>query len=106
MRRLFMRKYNYAPPIHFAVREGHKDLVAYLLENGANDPEYRFYPFQESLQTVANDRGFPEIERLLPNTEAILPNKNSGAITAGWCTRGHRCRKNLSRPLITMKLTG
>lgn len=64
---LIYAQYNYAPPIHFAVREGHTELVEFLLDNGAHDPGYRFYPFQESLQTVANDRGFSEIENLLDN---------------------------------------
>lgn len=59
---LIYAQYNYTPPIHFAVREGHTGLVKYLLERGAHDPGYRFYPFQESLQTVANDRGYFEIE--------------------------------------------
>lgn len=62
---LIYAQYNYAPPIHFAVREGHTELVKYLLDNGAHDPDYKFYPFQESLQMVANDRGFFEIENLL-----------------------------------------
>lgn len=62
---LIYAQYNYSPPIHFAVREGHVDLVKYLLDNGAHDLEYKFYPFQESLQTVANDRGFFEIEHML-----------------------------------------
>ena len=58
-------QYNYAPPIHFAVREGHADLVRYLLDLGAHDPDYKFYPFQESLQTVAADRGYEPIVELL-----------------------------------------
>jgi uncharacterized protein len=62
---LIYAQYNYTPPIHFAVREGHTELVKYLLANGANDPGYKFYPFQESLQTIANDKGFTEIEDLL-----------------------------------------
>jgi hypothetical protein len=62
---LLYAQYNYAPPIHFAVREGHAELVTFLLAQGAHDPDYRFYPFQESLQTVANDRGYTEIENLL-----------------------------------------
>ncbi|MEQ1605511.1 MAG: ankyrin repeat domain-containing protein [Pyrinomonadaceae bacterium] len=64
-------QYNYAPPINFAVREGHIDLVRYLLELGAHDPEYRFYPFQESLQTVAADRGFDEIVEMLNEYQAV-----------------------------------
>lgn len=62
---LIYAQYNYAPPIHFAVREGHIELVNYLLEHGAHDPDYEFYPFQESLQKVACDRGYFEIENLL-----------------------------------------
>lgn len=71
---LMYAQYNYAPPIHFAVREGHTALVKFLLENGAHDPSYLFYPFQESLQTVANDRGYDEIENLL-NEYAADPSK-------------------------------
>jgi hypothetical protein len=33
-------------PVHFAVREGHAELVRLLLGAGA-DPAYRSYPFQE-----------------------------------------------------------
>jgi ankyrin repeat protein len=58
-------QYNYAPPIHFAVREGHVEMVEYFLGLGAHDPDYRFYPFQESLQSVAADRGFSQIVELL-----------------------------------------
>lgn len=63
-------QYNYAPPIHFAVREGHAELVRFLLDLGAHDPSYRFYPFQESLQTVAADRGHTEIVEMLDRYEA------------------------------------
>ena len=62
---LLYAQYNYTPPIHFAVREGHIELVKYLLANGAHDPAYKIYPFQESLQTIANDRGYYDIESLL-----------------------------------------
>jgi len=62
---LIYAQYNYTPPIHFAVREGHIELVKYLLAHGAHDPDYRFYPFEESLEIVANDRGYIEIENLL-----------------------------------------
>ena len=59
-------QYNYTPPIHFAVREGHTTLVEFLLfECGAHDPPYRTYPFLDSLQTVARDRGFNEIADML-----------------------------------------
>ncbi|HEV7781770.1 MAG TPA: ankyrin repeat domain-containing protein [Chitinophagaceae bacterium] len=54
-------QYNYTPPIHFAVREGHKELVSYLLQLGAHAPSYRIYPFLDTLQTIAADRGYMDI---------------------------------------------
>src|ERR1700748_2306801 len=58
---LLYAQYNYPPPIHFAVREGHIELVDYLLEQGAHDPTYRIYPFLDYLQTIASDRGYDKI---------------------------------------------
>lgn len=59
-------QYNYTPPIHFAVREGHAPLVEYLLfECGAHDPAYRIYPFLDHLETIADDRGLVEIAAML-----------------------------------------
>jgi hypothetical protein len=63
-------QYNYTPPLHFAVREGHLDLVRLLVERGAYDPGYKSYPFGDTLLTVAQDRGFDEIARVL---ESALP---------------------------------
>jgi ankyrin repeat protein len=57
-------EYNYTPPIHFAVREGHTELVRYLLEQGI-DLNYRTYPFQDPLLTMAQDREHHEIAGLL-----------------------------------------
>jgi ankyrin repeat protein len=34
-------EYNYTPPIHFAVREGHTELVRFLLAHGADASSYR-----------------------------------------------------------------
>ncbi len=62
---LIYAQYNYTPPIHFAVREGHIDLVKYLLSNGAHDTAYKIYPFRESLKTIAGDRDHHEIVALL-----------------------------------------
>lgn len=62
---LLYAQYNYTPPIHFAVREGHADLVKYLLANGAHDPGYKIYPFLDTLQTLAQDRGYDAIAGLL-----------------------------------------
>lgn len=62
---LIYAQYNYTPPIHFAVREGHVNLVEYLLNNGAYSPNYRTYPFLDSLETIAEDRGHSRIAELL-----------------------------------------
>ena len=62
---LLYAQYNYTPPIHFAVREGHVQLVRYLLDHGALDPTYITYPFGDTLLTVAKDRGYNEIAGLL-----------------------------------------
>jgi len=59
-------QYNYMPPVHLAVREGHNALVGFLLERGAYDPTYRSYPFLESLPVLAAERGHYQIaEQLL-----------------------------------------
>src|SRR5450755_2736229 len=58
-------EYNYTPPIHFAVREGHTDLARHLVEQGAEVAAYRTYPFQDSLVTMANDREHHDVARLL-----------------------------------------
>ncbi|HEX2722535.1 MAG TPA: ankyrin repeat domain-containing protein [Gemmatimonadaceae bacterium] len=57
-------QYNYTPPIHFAVREGHREIAEFLLAHGA-DPAYRSYPFNESLLTFAEDRGHDDVAELL-----------------------------------------
>lgn len=58
-------EHNYMPPLHLAVREGHRDLVLFLLARGAFDPEHVTYPYNEKLLTIAEDRDYTEIARLL-----------------------------------------
>ena len=62
-------QFNYTPPLHFAVREGHEPLVRYLVDRGGFDPTYRTYPFLDSLVTVASDRGHVRIAEFL--TDAL-----------------------------------
>lgn len=62
---LIYAQYNYTPPIHFAVREGHVELVRYLLDAGAHDPNYITYPFKDTLLKVADDRNYTHIVQLL-----------------------------------------
>ena len=64
-RELIYAQYNYTPPIHFAVREGHAEMVKYLLSEGALNPAYRNAAFRDSLITVAADREYMEISALL-----------------------------------------
>ena len=63
-------EYNYMPPLHLAVREGHLEIVRYLLEHGAADPGYVTYPYKETPLTVAQDREYRDIAELLE--EALL----------------------------------
>lgn len=63
-RELAIVEYNYTPPIHFAVREGHREIVGFLIVHGA-DLAYRSYPFGESLLGLAEDREHHEIAALL-----------------------------------------
>lgn len=58
-------QFNYTPPLHFAVREGHVDLVRYLVSHEALDPTYVTYPFKDSLVTMADDRGHTVIAEFL-----------------------------------------
>lgn len=77
---LMYAQYNYTPPIHFAVREGHTGLVRYLLGEGAYDPTHITYPFKESLLTVAEDRGHDEIAALLRAYETPRYTGDNGRI--------------------------
>jgi ankyrin repeat protein len=57
-------EYNYTPPIHFAVREGHLPIVELLIDRGA-DLAYRSYPFADSLLMMAEDREHEAVAVLL-----------------------------------------
>jgi ankyrin repeat protein len=57
--------YNYMPPLHLAVREGHTHVVRWLLDRGAANPKYQTYPYLESIVTVAEDRGLDAIAAML-----------------------------------------
>ena len=77
MRQLIARRpelstcqFNYTPPLHFAVREGHLPLVRVLVEQKALDPNYKSYPFGDSFLTMAQDRGYDEIARFLQDALA------------------------------------
>src|SRR5262245_2272738 len=61
---LVQREYNYTPPLHFAVREGHLPVTRYLLDHGAV-LDYHTYPFRDSLLTMARDRGHEDVAELL-----------------------------------------
>lgn len=58
-------EYNYTPPLHFAVREGHADVTRFLLECGADAATYKTYPFGDSLLTMARDRNYDEVAEIL-----------------------------------------
>ena len=62
---LLVCDYNYMPPLHLAVREGHIQLVRELADRGAANPNYVTYPYRESLVTVALDRGYGAIAEVL-----------------------------------------
>jgi uncharacterized protein len=63
-------QYNYTPPLHFAVREGHLALVRELVARQAFDPRYKTYPFGDSFLTMAHERGHDEIAVFLQESLA------------------------------------
>jgi ankyrin repeat protein len=67
---LIRAEYWYTQPLHFAVREGHADVVRTLLELGA-DPSYRRYA-HEPLAVVARDRGHQVVARIIEDARGAL----------------------------------
>jgi ankyrin repeat protein len=80
-------QYNYTPPLHFAVREGHLSVVRELVDRSALDPSYATHPFQDSLHTMATDRGYDEITlfltECLAKPEMLHKKGDTGAIDYG-----------------------
>lgn len=64
----------YTQPIKFAVREGHAEIVRYLLKEGAS-PFYRTRIFHDSLVNLAADREHEEIVKIL---EAAISERSGG----------------------------
>lgn len=58
-------QFDYTSPMHFAVREGHYDLVRYFVEAGALDPGYWVHPFKDPLVMIAEERGLTAIAQYL-----------------------------------------
>src|SRR5262249_49859848 len=81
-------QYDYTSPMQFAVREGHLEIVKYLVENGALDANEKNHPFQEPLVTLAEDRDFTGIAEFLKKSvgdPALLHNlKDTGKIDHGY----------------------
>ena len=74
-------EYNYTPPIHFAVREGHAPVVSWLIEQGL-DLSYRSYSFKDALLQMAREREYHDILQILEDARRIE------SATTGWnCCR-------------------
>ncbi len=74
-------EYNYTPPIHFAVWEGHAPVVSWLIEQGV-DLSYRSYSFKDALLQLAREREYHDILQILEDAWRIE------SATTGWnCCR-------------------
>ena len=67
---LVRAEYWYTQPLHFAVREGHAEVVRTLLELGA-DPTYRRYG-HEPLATVARDREHNRVAGIIESARVSM----------------------------------
>ena len=98
--------YNYMPPLHLAVREGHLEIVRYLAERGAVNPKYLTYPYKETLQTVALDRGHGEIARVLdeygPRADPDRPVDDGGHIEASSDFERHRFERLIGANAVAL----
>lgn len=63
-RNLSRAEYFYAPPIHFAVREGHAEAVRILLDAGAAEADWNGCDL-DGLIEIARDRSFEDVALLL-----------------------------------------
>ena len=62
-------QYWYQFPIHFAVREGHTDIVRFLLDNGAEPGHSRYmYNSWQDLVGEARRRGYSDVLEVLEST--------------------------------------
>ena len=55
----------YRTPLHFAVQENHIDVVAFLLEHGADATHRSGNPWHERPIVIAKERGYAELKALL-----------------------------------------
>tara|TARA_Y100001960_G_C14409469_1_gene697436 strand:+ start:111 stop:440 length:330 start_codon:yes stop_codon:yes gene_type:complete len=83
-------EYNYTPPIHFAVREGHAPVVSWLIEQGV-DLSYRSYSFKDALLQMAREREYHDILQILETHGGSSRPRQDG--TAAGC----RQRRRLAR---------
>ena len=65
---LAVAEFWYTQPLHLAVREGHADVVRFLLEQGADPGSSDSHG--DDLETVAADRGHEDVLRLLRETHS------------------------------------
>lgn len=81
-------QYDYTSPMQFAVREGHADVVRFLIDNGALEEGERNHPFLEPIEKLAADRGFDEIAAMLAaamlDPELVHKRGDTGRIDHGY----------------------
>jgi uncharacterized protein len=84
-RKLSRAEHFYAPPIHFAVREGHAEAVRILLDAGAAEGEWDGGDL-DGLIEIASDRGYEDIALLLDEVRRrrrlVAPLENHAIHTA------------------------